>query len=78
MSRRARKLNAPVIIPFTKREIINRDGLNCYICKTLLTERTATIDHVIPLSRGGFHCPNNAKIACLKCNQEKSNKYENY
>src|SRR5437870_13685670 len=47
---RARRLNCPVIIPFTKREIIRRDGLNCYLCRKLLTYDTATIDHVIPLS----------------------------
>jgi len=74
MSRRARLLNCPVIIPFTKLEIIRRDGLNCYLCGKLLTIKTTTIDHVIPLSKGGFHCPNNAKIACLKCNQKKYNK----
>lgn len=74
MARRARLLNCPVIIPFYKSEIIRRDGLNCYLCGLLLTVKTATIDHVIPLARGGFHCPNNAKIACLKCNQKKNKK----
>lgn len=74
MTRRARLAGCSVIIPFTKSEIIKRDGLNCYLCKKLLTEKTATIDHIIPLSRGGFHCPNNVKIACLKCNQTKTNK----
>lgn len=71
---RARQINCPVIIPFTKAEIIKRDGLNCYICDILLTPKQVTIDHFIPLSKGGFHCPSNARIACLKCNQEKSDK----
>jgi len=74
MANRARKLGCSVVIPFTKREIILRDGLNCYICKEVLTEKSATIDHVIALTNGGFHCPSNARIACLKCNQRKSNK----
>lgn len=74
MAARARKLKSPVVIPFTRREIINRDGLNCYLCGVSLDYSTATIDHVIPLSKGGFHCPNNAKIACLKCNQTKGSK----
>lgn len=74
MARRARLANSPVVIPFSKSEIIKRDGLNCYLCGKLLTYQTATIDHVIPLSRGGFHCPNNAKIACKPCNNEKYNK----
>lgn len=74
MARRARLLNCSVVIPFTKSEIVRRDGLNCYLCGGLQTVKSATIDHVIPLSKGGFHCPNNAKIACLKCNQKKNDK----
>jgi 5-methylcytosine-specific restriction endonuclease McrA len=77
MTRRARLAGASVIIPFTKSEIIRRDGLNCYLCGKLLTYQTATIDHVIPLSQGGFHCPNNAKIACKNCNSSKGNKVLN-
>ena len=77
MTRRARLAGCSVIIPFTKSEIIRRDGLNCYICGKELTVSTATIDHVIPISRGGYHCPNNAKIACKPCNNAKYNKIEN-
>ncbi|HEY0050788.1 MAG TPA: HNH endonuclease [Pyrinomonadaceae bacterium] len=74
MTRRARLAGASVIIPFTKAEIIRRDGLNCYLCGKLLTYKSATIDHVIPLSRGGYHAPSNAKIACFPCNRAKYNK----
>lgn len=77
MTRRAKLAGSPVIIPFTKKEIIRRDGLNCYICGKLLTYETATIDHFIPLSKGGFHCPSNARIACEKCNKSKGNRYGN-
>lgn len=77
ITRRAVKSGAPVIIPFSKDEIIARDGLNCYICGKLLTEKQATIDHVIPLSRGGHHRAGNARIACEKCNKEKGCKPSN-
>ena len=73
MTRRAIKSNAPVIIPFSKAEIVARDGLNCHLCGKLLTEKEATVDHVIPLSEGGHHRAENAKIACEKCNREKEN-----
>jgi len=73
MAYRARKMNAGVVIPFTKSEIIKRDGLNCYLCDKELTPKTATIDHIMPLSRGGFHCPSNAAIACRRCNSSKNN-----
>lgn len=72
--RRARKKGASVIVSFSKADIIKRDGLNCYLCEKLLTEKTATIDHVLPLARGGCHKPENAKIACKKCNFSKHSK----
>lgn len=31
----------------------------------------ATLDHVVPLSRGGSHNPGNLVSACLSCNQRK-------
>jgi len=37
--------------------------------------RVATIDHVIPLSKGGGRFDrDNLKLACLRCNQEKADK----
>ena len=42
LTRRAVKAKAPVIIPFSKNEIIARDGLNCSICGKSLTEEEAT------------------------------------
>lgn len=32
-----------------------------------------TIDHVVPLSRGGLHHPENLVAACFPCNRSKSN-----
>ncbi len=68
----ARKKGASIVISFTKADIIRRDGLRCYLCEKLLTEKTATLDHLIPLSRGGNHKPENVKIACLNCNSRKN------
>jgi len=33
------------------------------------------IDHIIPLSRGGHHDPENVCLACKTCNRSKSNKF---
>lgn len=33
----------------------------------------ATIDHVVPLSRGGLDVPSNYQLACHECNQRKGN-----
>jgi 5-methylcytosine-specific restriction endonuclease McrA len=47
----------------------------CGICGKPITKmKDATIDHVIPLSRGGVDSPLNMQLAHDKCNQEKGNK----
>lgn len=37
-------------------------------------ERSGTVDHVVPLSRGGSNCWQNLAPACLSCNSSKSNR----
>lgn len=65
-----------------RRQIFARDGFRCHWCKTLLrrvrkgTVRLdadhATIDHVIPRSRGGDNSANNVVACCHACNQRRS------
>ena len=62
-------------------QIAERDGLDCYLCNQpidMALPRTskmgATIDHVIPLSRGGLDEMSNLKLAHWGCNLAKSNK----
>lgn len=74
LANRARKLNAPVINYFTRREIAKRDGWKCYLCGLVLTYSTSTLDHVLPLTRGGSHSLENAKLACDGCNSKKGNR----
>jgi hypothetical protein len=47
---------------------------HCWICKCGLTRKTATIDHVIPLDKGGSNGQDNLRIACEACNKTKGNK----
>lgn len=75
---RARRSGATVREAFTADEIHHRDGWTCYLCKTELDRyadcfqpNSATIDHVIPLSRGGEHSRANVRSACLMCNSTK-------
>ena len=46
---------------------------NCHWCKEPLTRATATLDHVIPLSRGGLNNDNNYVLACEPCNSKRGN-----
>lgn len=42
---------------------------HCHWCRTKLTLETATVEHVIPLARGGLDNDNNRVLACGPCNQ---------
>jgi 5-methylcytosine-specific restriction endonuclease McrA len=44
----------------------------CVYCATRLDQRTATLDHVVPLARGGANDPGNLVVACAPCNRLKS------
>jgi 5-methylcytosine-specific restriction endonuclease McrA len=32
----------------------------------------ATVDHIVPLSKGGLHVEDNVQLACMACNASKS------
>lgn len=42
----------------------------CYYCGEMLSMKEATIDHVVPRSKGGGQ-DDNCVIACARCNQLK-------
>jgi 5-methylcytosine-specific restriction endonuclease McrA len=56
--------------PLTRRAILARDGGRCVYCGG----HAATIDHVIPRSRGGLHAWDNVVSACHRCNHVKADR----
>lgn len=58
----------------SKKNIFERDRGVCQYTGIKLTLRNATIDHVIPRSRGGKHSWDNVVLAHHKANQEKGDK----
>lgn len=64
--------------PVTARDwlaIIERHKNRCYYCQRSFTETLpATIDHVIPLSKGGLHVQENIVPACRSCNSTKKDR----
>ncbi len=50
--------------------VLDRDGRRCGYCGG----RAATIDHVLPVSRGGQNTWDNTVAACDRCNQAKANR----
>lgn len=78
--RRARKRNAFVANVIRKR-VFAADGYRCHLCKRKTNPakvvphpRAPTIDHVIPLARGGTHEPINCRTACFLCNATKGDR----
>jgi len=43
----------------------------CRYCSKPLTPETATIDHVLPISLGGDHSPQNMVLSCQPCNHRR-------
>lgn len=58
--------------PVLRTELMERDSWTCRYCGEAVTETTATLDHIIPQSRGGVSEPENLTTACLTCNSIKS------
>jgi|ERR1700722_218151 len=59
---------------FTLDEIFERDNQTCYLCGKAVTRRDATMDHVIPITKGGPHTRANVKLAHRGCNARKSDR----
>lgn len=52
--------------------VLARDAYTCQYCDRRLAFREATIDHVIPRSRGGKNHWTNCVASCKTCNRRKN------
>ena len=59
----------------SRHEVFERDGYRCHLCgrktdrrQTVPHPRSPTIDHIVPLARGGKHERSNCRTACFRCN----------
>ncbi|MEZ3161676.1 HNH endonuclease [Microbacterium sp. BWT-B31] len=57
-------------IPVTRRGVLRRDSHRCAYC----AKAAATIDHVLPRSRGGADSWENLVACCLRCNNLKGDR----
>jgi 5-methylcytosine-specific restriction endonuclease McrA len=82
--RRARKKKTIVQRGISKLSLRKKIGNNCHYCGILMnfkpaagrktTREHATIEHLIPLSKGGTHTWDNCVLACRFCNYTKGSK----
>tara|TARA_R100000808_G_C2153667_1_gene164117 strand:+ start:1762 stop:2352 length:591 start_codon:yes stop_codon:yes gene_type:complete len=57
-----------------KKNIVLRDHNTCQYCGTVVSLDKASIDHVLPSSRGGQYIWTNVATSCVTCNQSKGDK----
>jgi 5-methylcytosine-specific restriction endonuclease McrA len=76
----ARKMGA-VIEDVDSLAVCERDNWTCQLCGepidrslTFPHPESATVDHVIPLNRGGAHAMSNVQLAHMRCNSRKADK----
>lgn len=76
--RRAMEKSRPYDKSIDMKSLGDRDGWTCHICGEPAPESYSekhlrpTIDHILPISRGGSHTWDNVKTAHLGCNQRKN------
>ena len=73
-SRLARMRHASIIESIDMDIIYLRDKKICSLCHTSVKRSDATLDHIVPLSKGGNHTYANVALAHHRCNSSKGNR----
>ncbi|MBQ1064490.1 HNH endonuclease [Micromonospora sp. C41] len=80
---RARRAGATVIEVFDRTDVFVRDNWTCQLCgfpvdatASPFDPSSPTVDHVVPLSRGGQHTMANVQCSHLGCNAAKQDRCE--
>lgn len=61
-------------VGLTKHRLFARDRHVCAYCGGLFVEPELTVEHILPVSRGGRHEWTNVVTACRSCNTRKGNR----
>jgi len=67
--------------PVSRAAVLDRDRWVCQLCHRRIPKAhrhphplSASLDHIIPISRGGAHTPTNVQASHLRCNLSKNNR----
>lgn len=66
-------MNRRTFTLYEKQVIYAKCNGKCSICGKPVKFKKMTIDHIMPLSRGGTNDIKNLQLACKRCNSMKSN-----
>ena len=62
------------IPPEVRKYVFERDRYQCKSCGKTKLDTQLTIDHIIPLARGGQNDISNLQTLCFTCNLQKTDK----
>lgn len=71
-ARRAKGKGSPEAEFIDREQIYERDGGRCHICGHAVAKSKFTLDHLVPLSKGGSHTALNVAVAHRKCNSQRA------
>lgn len=88
-NRKYRLKNAMIDSDITLKQVMINDNNICYLCnkevnpndyyirdgRYIIGDDYPSIDHIMPISKGGLHSWNNVRLAHMRCNTLKSNDY---
>ena len=63
------------LVPCSRKNVFIRDKYKCQYCGVQCNQKTATIDHVIPKSKGGKTSWDNVVCCCDQCNRKKGSHF---
>lgn len=72
--RNLRRMEAQNAIKLHRAAVLERDGYVCGICGENIAEGDVSIDHIIPITRGGGDNIENLQPAHKSCNSRKGNR----
>jgi 5-methylcytosine-specific restriction endonuclease McrA len=63
-----------ITVRFSRSNVYLRDNGECQYCGDKIERKHSTLDHVVPVSKGGKSTWENCTTACAPCNSAKSDK----
>ena len=54
-----------------RQSILSEQGQRCCWCRRHITCREATLEHLLPVGRGGPNEVENLAVACVQCNERR-------
>lgn len=80
-SLRKRELLNDEGVRFSRNDVLERDGWRCQMCGCKTRPdwnahhpKYPNLDHIVPLSKGGSHTPENTQCLCKQCNIKKGDR----